>query len=89
MYIGIDLGGTNIAVGLVGDDGKLLKSVSTPTLSERDYTEIVNDMAKLVRGILSITGHTIDDIDGIGITKTGSFSIQIILDGRTPTSGRN
>ena len=27
MYIGIDLGGTNIAVGLVGDDGKLLKSV--------------------------------------------------------------
>ncbi len=72
MYIGIDLGGTNIAVGLVGDDGKLLKSVSTPTLSERDYTEIVNDMAKLVRGILSITGHTIDDIDGIGIGNPGT-----------------
>ena len=39
-YIGIDLGGTNIAVGLVSEDGKILRkaeplpwpSVPTPTL---------------------------------------------------------
>ena len=36
MYrIGIDLGGTNIAAGLVDDDYKLVLKKSTPTLANR------------------------------------------------------
>ena len=31
MYIGIDLGGTNIAVGLVNNEKKVVASSSTPT----------------------------------------------------------
>ncbi len=45
MYIGIDLGGTNIAAGVVSKDGKIIKTDSRPTLSERPYQEIVKDMA--------------------------------------------
>ena len=36
-YLGVDLGGTNIAVGLVTEDGKIIASDSTPTLAEREY----------------------------------------------------
>ena len=43
MYIGIDLGGTNIAVGLVDATGKILAQDSTPTLADREYNEIVKD----------------------------------------------
>ena len=43
MYIGIDLGGTNIAAGLVSEDGKILKQASTPTMNERDAIEIVKE----------------------------------------------
>ena len=46
MYIGIDLGGTNIAVGLVNDDGQILHSASVPTLKERHWSEIVKDIMK-------------------------------------------
>lgn len=72
MYIGIDLGGTNIAAGLVNDEGIVTHTGSTPTLLPRDYKEIVADMAKLSKKIVKNAGLTIDDIDGIGIGCPGS-----------------
>ena len=36
MYIGIDLGGTNIAAGLVSDEGKILLKDSVPV----SYTQL-------------------------------------------------
>ena len=47
MFIGIDLGGTNIAAGLVTADGELVAQGSTPTLSGRPIAEVVDDMAGL------------------------------------------
>jgi transcriptional regulator NrdR family protein len=45
MYrIGIDLGGTNIAVGLVDENMTIVKKKSTPTLAERPGEEIVADI---------------------------------------------
>ena len=45
MYIGIDLGGTNIAVGLVDTEtGAILRKGSVPTLAERHADEIIKDM---------------------------------------------
>ena len=42
MHIGIDLGGTNVAVGLVSDDAKIIATASTSTKSERDYKHTAN-----------------------------------------------
>ena len=50
-YIGIDLGGTNIAVGVVTEDGKILETLSVPTRAERDYTEIIADMAEVSKKV--------------------------------------
>lgn len=72
MYIGIDLGGTNIAVGIVSEDAKIIASASTPTMAERDYTEIVVDMAKICKKLLADNGFTEDDIKGIGIGCPGT-----------------
>ena len=48
MYrIGIDLGGTNIAVGLVNENHEIITKSSTPTLSERGADAILEDMSKL------------------------------------------
>ena len=71
-YIGIDLGGTNIAVGLVDDTGKIIESKSTPTLSPRSYKEIVADMARLSKEIIKNAGLEISDIKSIGIGSPGS-----------------
>ena len=47
MYIGIDLGGTNIAAGVVDEAGKIIYKASVPTLAQRPIDEIVEDMANL------------------------------------------
>ena len=35
MYIGIDLGGTNIAAGVVDETGRIIYKSSVPTISQR------------------------------------------------------
>ena len=48
MYrIGIDLGGTNIAAGIVNEEFKIIAKASVPTRAERPAEEIVADIAAL------------------------------------------
>ena len=47
VYIGIDLGGTSVKVGLVDENGKILAKESCPTLVERGAEPVINDMANL------------------------------------------
>lgn len=73
MYrIGIDLGGTNIALGIVTDDGNIVRKKSVPTLAaERTGDEIVEVMVKETLSIIKEEGLTEDDIRSIGIGSPG------------------
>ncbi len=69
MYsIGIDLGGTNIAAGIV-KDGRLLKKLSVPTGAGRDVKEIIKDMAQLCMRLAE--GIDINELEAIGIGTPG------------------
>lgn len=72
-YIGIDLGGTNIAAGIVDENRKIICTDSKPTLSERHYTEIVKDMAALCTELIEKAGLSVSDIAGIGIGSPGTI----------------
>ena len=72
MYIGIDLGGTNIAAGIVSDNGKLIYKSSVPTHKERHSTEIIKDMAELVKTIAADAGYDFSDIKSVGIGCPGT-----------------
>ena len=52
VQIGVDLGGTNIAVGLVDEECRLLCKKSVPTGAGRPYTDIAADMADMARVLL-------------------------------------
>lgn len=72
MYIGIDLGGTNIAAGIVTDDGKILYKGSVPTKKERDAIEIIKDMAELAKKLITDNGYELSDIKAVGIGCPGT-----------------
>ena len=40
-YVGIDLGGTNIAAGILDENLKMIKKGNVPTGSTRHYSEII------------------------------------------------
>jgi len=73
MYnIGIDLGGTNIAAAVVDEKGIMISKGSVPTLRERDYKEIVKDMALLALKLVDEAGLKKDDIHSVGIGSPGT-----------------
>ncbi len=72
MYrIGVDLGGTNIAVGLVNENMALVAKKSTPTLAERPGEAIVADMAAVCLSLCEENGISISDVASIGIATPG------------------
>ncbi len=72
MYrIGIDLGGTNIAAGLVNEQFQIVAKESTPTLVGRPNEEIVADIATLCKKVCAVAGIAEDQVVSIGIASPG------------------
>lgn len=70
-YIGVDLGGTNIAVGIVDEAMKVVRKGSVPTLPERGAEAIVADMAKLAATLLEEAGIPLSEVAYAGIASPG------------------
>ena len=72
MYrIGIDLGGTNIAAGLVNEAFEIVAKDSTPTLASRPSAEIVDDIAMLCKKLCEAHGISAEDVASVGIASPG------------------
>ena len=72
MYrIGVDLGGTNIAAGLVDENYQIVCKKSVPTGADRAPELIVDDMAKLCLALCEEQGIKVSDLDGVGIATPG------------------
>ncbi|MBQ7335974.1 MAG: ROK family protein [Clostridia bacterium] len=72
MYrIGIDLGGTNIAAGIVNEEFKIIAKDSVPTNANRPGEEIVTDIANLCKKLCADLGITEADIASVGIASPG------------------
>lgn len=68
-YLGVDLGGTNIAAGILDEDNKFLIKKSIPTNKDRESAEIVKDIVDLCKNLINETGV---EIESIGIGSPGT-----------------
>ena len=75
-YIGIDLGGTNIAVGIVTEDGTLIAKKSSPTGAGRAEGEVIADIARTVLALVDEQGMASDKIVSVGIGTPGSVDAE-------------
>ncbi len=73
FYMGVDLGGTNIAIGIVDENGNIIKKDSVPTPTQGEYTEIVRKMIKLMDSLLKTANISRSDIASIGVGSPGSI----------------
>ncbi len=79
MYrLGIDVGGTNIAAGILDDQYKLMGKLSakTPIGSAEQAANVIFDLSMMLSGKTNIG---IDEIEGIGIAVPGTID----ADGKT------
>ena len=73
-YIGIDLGGTNIAAGVCNENYEIIATASAKTNCPRPCEEICADMAKVAQEAVKKVGLTMDQIESIGIGAPGSVN---------------
>lgn len=66
-FIGIDLGGTNIAVGIVDENGKILSKYSAKTNADQTFENLVADIAETAKNALCLSGFNLSDIAAIGM----------------------
>lgn len=71
-YLGVDLGGTNIAIGLVNEEFKIVLKDKVPTGASRPLSDIMDDMADLCKSVVKQAGITFDDVAYAGIAAPGS-----------------
>ncbi|MBR3768059.1 MAG: ROK family protein [Clostridia bacterium] len=75
MYrIGIDLGGTNIVVGIIDENNKIVAKASRKTNVPRAAEGIFDDMADAVKEAMSQIHITNDDIISVGVGTPGSVN---------------
>ena len=69
--IGIDVGGTNVKIALVDDNGKIIYSNSVPTYAKMGYEYTVNNIKQAIKDLMKETNTTPSDIEGIGFDFPG------------------
>ena len=70
-YLGIDLGGTNVAAAVVDSEGTILGKVSLPT--PRGAEAVADQMAAAARGAAEAAGTALDEVVSVGIGAPGAI----------------
>jgi glucokinase len=71
MYIGVDLGGTKIKIGMVNEGGKIVNSGIIDTDPSHDDKIIMKDMTAEIDRLIKQEGLQVKDIKSIGIGVPG------------------
>jgi glucokinase len=73
VHIGIDLGGTKIAMGLVDDSGSVIGRKRSPTLRDRGYREIKDHLLLLIRELMGEHALLPTQVSSIGVAAAGQI----------------
>lgn len=72
-YIGVDVGGTGIKVGVVDNKGNIIADNKMPTNAKNGYENVVKDIYLTMLTAVEKSGISLDDIDGIGVGIPGTI----------------
>lgn len=73
LIVGIDIGGTKVAGGLVSQKGRLVKSIVVPTRAAEGFKTSYAQIVELTRRLVEHAGGK-DNVSGIGICAPGPLN---------------
>jgi len=77
VYVGCDLGGTNIKAGIVDlESGTVLNSCSIPTLASEGEEKVIQRMVDLIRSLVEEGKTIFSSVQGIGVSAPGPLDLQ-------------
>lgn len=76
IYIGVDLGGTAIKVGICNEEGQLLHTYEGPTEVEKGADTVVGNIERYVRLIVEQSPYEWDQLAGVGAGVAGFTNVR-------------
>jgi glucokinase len=76
IYVGVDLGGTSVKVGICNVNGKLIHQAEGPTDSEAGAAAVAENIAEYVRDIVTKSAYDWEQVAGIGAGIAGFLDIE-------------
>jgi len=70
-YVGVDLGGTNLKVGLVSAQGKMFDRQSCATEADRGPQHVLSRIAEAVRRLCETAGLNLAEVAAVGVGAPG------------------
>lgn len=71
LFVGIDLGGTNVKVGIFDGKMNLLNKGSVPTNAQMGVEAVVESMVELSRELLAANDFSLEDVTAVGLGSPG------------------
>ncbi|GDY09258.1 glucokinase [Planctomycetia bacterium] len=75
FFIGVDVGGTTIKVGIVDDNGRSLSKSVVPTEVKQPPEIGMANLERCVRDAVQQSGLTMDDMHSVGLATPGTMDI--------------
>lgn len=75
VYVGVDIGGTTVKLGVCSEEGKLLHTFEGPTGTENGPEAVLEVMASYVRKIVSDNNLDWESVAGVGVGIPGFMDI--------------
>ncbi|WP_068502882.1 ROK family glucokinase [Paenibacillus kribbensis] len=76
IYVGVDLGGTAIKVGICNENGKLLHTYEGPTETDKGVDVVISNIEKYVRHIVEQSPYEWDQLKGVGAGVAGFTNVR-------------
>ena len=74
--VGVDIGGTKVAVAAVDPSGTICARNIEPTEPNRPFEESMDRLAKAVRDTVARAGWSLDDLSGLGVGCPGPLDLR-------------
>ena len=76
LNVGVDIGGTKIALGLVTSEGKIIKQTSFPTYVDKGADWIIEHLITAIEKFITQAGMDVHAINSIGIGVPGTVELK-------------
>jgi glucokinase len=76
LFVGVDVGGTSIKIGIVDDAGRTLAYTSFPTEGERDAADAIQRIQAATLSLLAASGLPAQEVAAVGLGTPGPMDIK-------------
>ncbi|QDU78687.1 Glucokinase [Polystyrenella longa] len=76
LFLGIDIGGTNVKIGVINDAGESLANTKIPTDPELGPAVVLQKIKEAASGIIKEAGTSLPKLKAVGVVSPGTMNIK-------------